>query len=490
MSSLKQKTITGVFWGSINNFSNQGIQFVIGIILARLLSPREFGLVGMLTVFIAISESFINSGLNSALIRKKKCTQADYSTVFFYNLFVAIILYLVLFFSAPAIARFFNELELESILKVSSLVLIIYSLTIIQGTITTKRVDFKLYAKISVISGIGSGLVAIYFAYRGFGVWSLVGRSLIYAGLHSFFLWIWNSWRPSLVFSKDSFRDLFGFGSKILGSALIGKLFQNLNTFAIGKFFSAAELGFFKRAENFSNLPSQNINTIISKVSYPILSQLQDNPKQLKAAYKKLIFAVTFSSFILLAGMAAIAEPMIILLIGEKWKPSIVFLQMLCFPGMLYPLQALNLNVLNVTGRSDLYLKLTLIKSMLRIPFIIIGVILGIHYLVGGLMILAIIEFFINSFYSGKLISYPIKEQIADIIPSFVMAIIMAIFVFMIGFFIPFSYGQKLVLQIISGALFVVCAGELFKIRAYGELKEISLEQFKNLKSQLKNRLP
>lgn len=335
MSSLRDKTIKGVLWGSVNNFANQGIQFLVGIILARLLTPAEFGLVGMLTIFIVISETFINSGLGSALIRKKDCTQKDYSTVFYFNLLGGILFYTGLFLSADSIASFFNEPQLAKLLRVLGLVVLINALTIIQGTITTKRVDFKLYAKIAVISGISSGVIAIFLAFQGFGVWSLVIRTLVNTTIHSFLLWFWNHWRPSLIFSKSSFKELFGFGVNLLGSSLVGKISQNINTLVIGKFFSATDLGFYTRADHFKNIPSQNINMIISKVSYPILSQIQDDPLRLKDAYKKIILIITFISFILMGGLAAIAEPMIVFLIGEKWIPSIIFLQMLCLPGML-----------------------------------------------------------------------------------------------------------------------------------------------------------
>lgn len=483
MSSIKDKTIKGVIWGSINNFSNQGIQFIISVILARLLTPQEFGLVGMLTIFITISDSFINSGLGSALIRKKDCTKEDYSTVFYFNLIVGLFFYFVLFFSSNAIAQFFNEPQLESLVKVLGLILIINAFTIIQGTIITKRVDFKLYAKISVIAGTCSGFIAIILAIYGFGVWSLVARSIAYSGLHSLLLWYWNSWRPSLIFSKSSFKDLFGFGVNLLGSSIIGKLSQNLNTLVIGKFFSAAELGFYTRADSFKNIPSQNINTIISKVSYPILSQIKDEPERLKNAYRNLILVVTFLSFILMSGLAAVAEPFIITLIGEKWRSSILFLQMLCVPGMLYPLQALNLNMLNVQGKSNLYLRLTIIKSLLRIPFIIFGILMGINYLVGGMIVLALIEYYINSYYSGRFINYSIKEQLIDILPTLLLSFLMFFLVWFVGKYLTLnSYAIILLIQSIIGLVFVIIYSEIARLKSYLLMKNILIIEFKKLK--------
>ena len=229
--SLKQKTVKGLSWSIIDQIGNQGISFIVGIILARLLSPREFGLIGMITIFIALSESFINSGFSDALIRKKNCTNTDYSTVFYFNLIVGILFTAILYFSAPAIATFFDESELIPIVRVMGIILIIDSLTIIQRTILTKRIDFKLQTRISIIASIGSGVVAIIMAFNGYGVWSLVIQRISRQALNSFFLWLWNNWRPKLIFSIKSFKELFGFGNKLLISGLISTIFQNIYYF-------------------------------------------------------------------------------------------------------------------------------------------------------------------------------------------------------------------------------------------------------------------
>ena len=412
MSSLKQKTITGLIWSFVDTIAGQGITFIIGVILARLLSPREFGLIGMIAIFIAVSESFINSGFSSALIRKNNCTNTDYSTVFYFNLVVGILLYIILFFSAPAISLFFNEPELKSILQVLGVVLIIDSLTLIQKTILTKRVDFKLQARISIIASIGSGVVAIALAYNGFGVWALIAQRIIKQALNSIFLWLWNKWRPILVFSIDSFKDLFGFGSKLLISGLINTLFGNIYSLVIGKYYSAKDLGFYTKAREFKDLPSTNLNSIISRVSYPILSSIQDDIPRLKDNYKRLIRSIMFITFTLVLGMAAIAEPMIHTLVGAKWEPSIIYLQLLCFDGMMYPLHALNLNMLQVQGRSDLFLKLEIIKKIIAIPTIIIGVFWGIKIMILGLILNSFIAYYINSYWSGKHIDYSVSQQV------------------------------------------------------------------------------
>lgn len=482
--SLKQKTVSGLLWSFIDQFANLGITFIAGIILARLLSPREFGLIGMITVFIAVSESFINSGFSSALIRKKDCTDTDFSTVFYFNLVTGILFFIILFFSAPAIAGFFNEPQLEAIVQVLGIILIIDSLTLIQRTILTKRIDFKLQARISVIASLGSGIVAIVMAFNGFGVWSLVAQRLLRQGLNSFFLWLWNQWKPLLVFSSQSFKELFSFGSKLLISGMINTIYNNIFYIIIGKYFSATDLGYYTRAQNFSNLPSQNLNGIIARVSYPVLSVIQDDKIRLKTTYQKLILSTMFITFVLMLGMAAVAEPMIITLIGEKWRPSIIYLQMLCFVGMMYPLHALNLNMLQVSGRSDLFLKLEIIKKILAVPIIIIGIFWGIKIMIAGMMVNTLIAYYLNSYWSGRFIGYSFKQQVTDILPSFGLALIMAAGVFGLGLVLPFNPLWMLITQTLTGAAFIFLFCEVTKFKDYIFVKELIVEKIREIQKK------
>lgn len=480
MSSLKQKTVSGLIWSFVDTMAGQGITFIVGIILARLLSPREFGLIGMLTVFIAVSESFINSGFSSALIRKKDCTNTDFSTVFYFNLAAGVLFFILLYLSAPAISGFFDEPELTSIIQVMGVILIIDSLTIIQRTILTKRIDFKLQARISIIASIGSGVVAIAMAFNGFGVWALVAQRIIKQGLNSIFLWLWNRWKPLLVFSTESFKELFGFGSKLLISGLIDTIYRNVYYLIIGKFFSAQELGFYTKANEFKNLPSQNLNAIIGRVTYPVLSTLQDDIPRLRNNYQKLIRSVMFITFILMIGMAAVAEPMIHTLIGAKWEPAIIYLQMLCFVGMMYPLHALNLNMLQVQGRSDLFLKLEIIKKIIAIPTIVIGVFFGIKMMIVGMMVNTLIAYYLNSYWSGVKIGYSFKQQVKDVLPSFILALTMGIAVYFLGELLPFSYLVNLIIQILFGAIFVFVFCEITKFKDYIFVKELVLEKIQS----------
>jgi len=477
MTSLRQKTVSGLSWSFIDSISGQGIQFIVGIILARMLTPREFGLIGMITIFIAVSESFINSGFSSALIRKKECTQADYSTVFFYNLTAGAIFFTILLFSAPAISGFFKEPELKPIIQVLGAVLIIDSATIIQRTILTKQINFKLQTRISVIAALGSGAMAIGMAYSGFGVWSLVAQRLCKQAINSFLLWLWNKWKPIAVFSRQSFRELFGFGSKLLASGLIDTIYRNVYYLIIGKFFSAKELGYYTRADQFNALPSQSLTGVIGRVSYPILSSIQDDANRLKASYQQLIRSTMFITFILMVGMAAVAEPMVVGLIGEKWKPAVIYLQMLCFTGMLYPLHALNLNMLQVKGRSDLFLRLEVIKKILAVPVIVIGIFWGIRVMIAGMMLNSVIALYINSYWSGRMIGYPFRQQISDILPSFSLSLAMAISVYLLGLILTYAPILNLLIQVTAGAAFILVFSEMAKFKDYLFIKEIVMER-------------
>jgi teichuronic acid exporter len=478
LPSIKQKTISGIIWSSVDNFTTQGIVFVVGIVLARLLEPKEFGLIGMITIFIAVSEAFIKSGFSEALIRKKDCTQIDYSTVFFFNLTAGIILFSILFILAPEISSFFKEPLLKSIIRVLAIVLIIDSLTIIQRTTLVKRVDFKLQARISFIASTGSGIIAIILAYKGFGVWSLVALTIARQGLNSLLLWLWNKWRPTLIFSKDSFKELFGFGNKLLLSGLIDTVYNNIYYLVIGKYFSATELGFYTRAHNFSNFPSHNINTIVGRVTYPVLSDMQAYPDLLKSGYRRIIKSTMLITFVLMLGLAAIAEPMIITLIGEKWRPAIPYLQLLCFSGMLYPLHSLNLNMLKVLGRSDLFLKLEIIKKSLAIPVIITGIFFGIKIMIIGMILNSFIAYYINSYFSGRLINYGLKDQVRDIAPSFLLAVSMAFTVYIVGHLLNTSSAVTLIIQVAVGGAISFAFWEMLKIPDYLYMKQVVIEKF------------
>lgn len=474
-STLKKKAISGMFWSLSDLTTNQGIQFIIQVILARLLVPKDFGIIGMITVFIAVSQSFIDSGFTNALIREKEPTQDDYSTVFYFNLVMAFIMYIVLFFSSGAISRFFNEPQLIAILRVIALVLIINSFGLIQRTMLTKNINFKTQTKINVISSIISGIIAVVFAYTGFGVWSLVIKTLVMQFIQSILLYMYNRWVPSLVFSKKSFKKFFTFGWKLLVSGLINTLYNNLYFLIIGKFFSATNLGFYTNAQKLRDTACQSISTSVQKVGYPVLSSIKEDDDRLREGYKKIIKTSVYITFPLMIGLATVANPLIRLIFGTKWINSIKYFQVLCLSGMLYPLHAINLNILQVKGRSDLFLGLEIYKKIIGVFSIVIVLFfkLGIIGLVWALVITSYIAYFLNSYYSAELLAYSTMQQIKDIIPSFVASLIMGIVVYLIeGIFLN-SNLIKLIVETFVGIVVYVGLSKIIKIEEFNTIYEL-----------------
>jgi O-antigen/teichoic acid export membrane protein len=480
-NSLKQRTVSGLTWSFIDQGAVNGIQFVVGIILSRLLTPHEFGLVGMITIFISISRSFVDSGFTQAIIRKNNATQTDYATIFYFNILISVIVYFILFFSSPAIGAFFEEPKLVLILKILSLTLLFDAFAIVQRARLTKRIDFKLQTKISIIASVSSGIIGILMAYEGFGVWSLVAKILSRHALISIFLCIWNRWIPTLEFSIKAFKDMFSFGSKLLLSGLINTAYRNVYKLIIGKFFSAADLGYFTRAEQFKNLPSQNLTTVIQRVSYPVLSTLQNDMQKLKQSYRKLIRSTMLITFVLMLSLAAIARPLIITLIGDHWLPSVIFLQLLCFEGIIYPLSAINQNMLKVQGRSDLYLKLEIIKKILAIPVIVIGIFISIEAIIIGMIINSFIAYILNSYYSGKMIGYSNYDQLKDILPSFLLGLSIGLVLLLLDCFIPLPVSLILIMQITSGIILFIFLSELFKMKDYKYIKDSVVEKLRSI---------
>lgn len=465
MNSLKEKTVNGVGWSFADNIVSTGITFLVGLILARILSPAEFGILGMIAVFIAVSNTVVDSGFSSALIRKNDATNTDYNTVFYFNLLLGIVLYGVLFLSSPAISRFFKEPILIPITRVMGIVLIINSFGIIQRTILTKQVDFKTQTKISLIASLTSGGVGIGMAVKGMGVWSLVGQQVSRQLLNSIFLWVFNKWRPILEFSKKSFRDLFGFGSKLLISGLIDTIYRNIFYLIIGKFYQADKLGQYTRAEGFNSVFSSNLTGIVQRVSFPVLSSIQNDPNLLKQAYRRVIKTTMLVTFTCMLGLAAVAQPLVVVLIGEKWLPAAGYLQIICLAGMLYPLHSINLNMLQVKGRSDLFLRLEIIKKTVGILPIVLGIFWGIEIMLWGSVLTSFVAYFLNSYYSGQLIHYSVSNQIKDILPSFGMALCMAIIVYLVGVIFSLPLIVQLILQVLTGVAFIfgVCEASHFE---------------------------
>ena len=477
-ASLKNKTVNGVGWSAADAILGQGVTFLVGIVLARLLSPTEYGLIGIISIFIVVLNGVVDSGFANALIRKQDTTNDDYNTMFFTNLSFSILLYIGLFFCAPLIASFFDRAELVDLTRVMGLVLIVNALCHTQVTILTKRVDFKTKTKASLTAAITSGIVGIVLAYCGLGVWSLVAQQLTRQLLYAICLWCFIKWVPTLSFSVESFKYMWGFGWKMLVSGLLNNIWNQLYQVVVGKFYSPATLGQYSRSKEYANLLSMNFTTIIQRVSYPVLSELQDNRERMVNGYRKIIKMTMFVTAVSMISMGAVAEPLIYCLIGPQWHEAATYLPLICISLSLYPLHAINLNMLQVQGRSDLFLILEIIKKAIAIGPICLGIFVGIQWMLVGSIVTGFVSFFLNSYYTGKKLQYSSWMQLRDVAPSYAVAFTIALAVYFLKF-LPISYFIILPIQILVGIVvgFTVC--ELFKLSEYTDLKHIIQDKVK-----------
>ena len=479
--SLKQKTIKGFIWNFGQQFSLQIITFLVSLVLARLLTPADFGVMGMLTLLIAIGTTLTETGLTSSLIRTQEPDEDDYSTIFIINVGVSVILYLLLFSSAPFIAQFLKTNSLINVIRVFSISLVIRSFVAVHTTILTKSMDFKLQSVIQIPSLILGGLLGIYLAYQGFGIWSLVWMNIVQSALFAIQHWLRMEWRPSMDFNKEKFKVHFLFGYKITLSGLLETVFQNIYSIIIGRYFSPAQLGFYLRAYSLRQLPVQNIAEALNKVSYPFFSEIQNDNIKLKEAYKKLITQMVFWLTPCLLVLFVLAEPIIRLLFTEKWLPSVPYLKILLIAGITYPLHSFNLNILKVKGRSDLFLKLEVIKKLFTGVGIALTIPFGLYALLYFQLANSIISYFINSYYSGELINYSIKEQAEDILPALSLSLLLALLFLVLNSSIPFirNLNDLQIILLGSSSYILVYFGisQLTKSPAFTDFKTLILRK-------------
>ena len=452
---------------------SQGMGIIFGIFLARLLSPQEFGLLGMITIFISVAQVFVDSGLSQSLIRKQDCTTSDYSTIFWVNLAVGLLSYVLIWVAAPYIARFYGKPELVSLTRITSLAIIIGSVTLIQQTILTKDLDFKTLTKSSVSGTFISGVSSLILALMGFGVWSLVWRTIINQAVRSAVLWNRNKWWPKLFCSKAILKDHFAFGSNILMISLVAALYKNFYNLIIGKNYSDKILGYYTNADQYSLMPSSTISSITNKVSYPALSEMQNDNQRLRSSIHKLITIVMYISFVVMFGLAAIARPLFAIVLGAKWLPSVVMFQALCIAYSISPMHIINQNIMKIKGRSDLFLKTEIVKYVVFTPLLIVGAIYGIEVLIAGIVFFYWIGFLINAIYSRKLIGYSMISQTLDFIPVMGIAFFPAIITWSLGIFMSLSNIMLLSIQIVLYPALVVILSVIFRLPAFYELLQI-----------------
>lgn len=471
--SLKNKTVNGTVWSSLERFSVQGIQFVITILMARILTPEVYGLIGMLSIFIAVSQTLIDSGFSQALIRKQDRSEIDNSTVFYFNIGVGIILYFILFFAAPLIASFYSEPQLIPITRVVGLSLVFNSLTVVQRALLTINLDFKTQAKASFVGAIISGALGITMAFTGFGVWAIVWQQITNLAVVTTLLWMLSHWKPIWAYSWKSFIELFGFGSKLLASGLLDTIYRNLYLIVIGKFFRASDLGYYTRAHQFTDFASSNLTGILQRVTYPVLCTIQNDDARLREVYRRLLKTSAFIIFPLMMGLAAVARPMVISFLTEKWLFSAVLIQVLCFSQMWYPIHAINLNLLQVKGRSDLFLKLEIIKKIVLVIILCLTLPLGLIPMCIGMIFTSIIALIINTHYTGKLIHLGFLKQIRDLLPTLILSLFTGIIVYLTVTYVPMKSWVALSIGVVEGIFLYTLIAKLFRFSEFSELLSI-----------------
>lgn len=468
--SLKQQTVKGTIWSLVESFSVQTFMFVVVIFMARVLTPADYGLVGMITIFIAVSQSLVDSGFSQALIRKQDRSQTDNSTVFYFNIAVGVALYLVLYFCAPLIARFYNQPPLVKVTRLLSLMLIINSFVVVQRALLYVRVDFKTIAKASFISAVAAGAVSLGMAYTGYGYWAIVACQLTSSIMNMVLLTLFAKWRPSWVFSKKSFVELFSFGSKLAASGIINTLYKNLYLLVIGKFFKAADLGYYTRAQHFAEYPSSNVTNVLQRVTYPILCRIQDNIERLQSAYRRIIRISAYVVFPMMVVLAALAKPLVLLILKQQWLFSAELLSILCFAMMWFPIHAINLNLLQVRGRSDLFLKLEIIKKIINVIVLCISLPFGLVWMCVASIVNSLIALVINTYYTGKLINVGFLTQMRDICPILLLSLVTGGAAWLSVSFIAFHPAISLIVGATVAAIVYFGGSRLFRFNEMTEL--------------------
>lgn len=444
--SVKQQTVNSAKWVFLDKGANQGVSFLFSILMARILMPDDFGVLAIITVVVNITAIFVDSGFSSALIRKPNLVERDLSTVFYFNVLIALVCYLIVFAISPFLASFFKMPILTNALRVQALSLIIQSFAAVQIAVLTIRLDFKSLAIRSVIASIISCVIALGMAYMGLGIWALVAQTLLYSLINMLLISFYSKWRPKTGFSKASFIELGGYGSKLLLSSLIQTIYQELSSILIGRFYTAKELGYYKRGSDFAGIPSGAINGVISKVTFPILAKIQDDKERLINVYRKYIQSVSLVMFIFCVTLAALAKPLILVVLGEKWSEAIIYLQIFSLSCMFNHISSINLNLLKVIGRSDLYLRLEIIKKIISIIMLICAVQISVLAICISMFIYNQISIIINTYYTGKLFNMGYWVQVRDFSKYLIVSLVSAL----PGFFLTFLPINNIIILLVG----------------------------------------
>ena len=469
--NLKAKTAKGVGWGFADNILGLGITAVANIILARILSPADFGIIGMTAIFMTLSTSLVDSGFTGALTRKKDTVKADFDTVFYFNLAVSCLLYAVLFFCSPFIARFFKEPILVPVIRILGISLVINAFGIVQKIILVRRIDFRTQAWISLVSSFAAAVAAVVMAFYGFGVWSLVVLQVGKLAVNTILLWSVSKWHPGLCFSRKSFRDMFSFGGRLLITSIISTIWSEMYSFIIGKMYSSSVLGQYSRADKVKNMVTSNVSSVMQKVSYPVLASIQDEGERQINVYRKILKTTVLISFTAVFGVWAVAGPFILTFFGDQWLPAVGYLRIMCFSGLFLPLMMCSANVINADGRSDITLVLEILKTVMGLIPVVFGIIFSVEALLWSMVGVSFILFVVHAAYVSKVIHYSVGRQLADILPTLCVSIVMALIVNAMNM-LAIPQWLLLLLQICAGGTIVVLAYEfVYKSTEYRDIK-------------------
>lgn len=466
----KRNVASALIWKLLERVGTQGIQFLVQIVLARLLLPEDYGAIALITIFVNLANVFVQAGFNTALIQKKHTDSLDFSTVFYLSLALSVVLYSILFYSAPAISQFFQVGNLVKVIRVISLTLIFGSINSIQNAVVAKKMIFKKLFISSLGAILISGSLGIIFALMGYGIWALVIQQLSNQIAITIILWWTVKWRPTLEFSFNRLRELFKYGWKILVSSLIDTLYANIRSLVIGKFYSPEKLGYYSRGDQFPAMIITNINGSIQSVMLPVMASEQDDTERVKTIVRKSIKISSYLVFPMMVGLAVVAKPLVIILLTDKWLPSVIFVQIACLTYSLWPIHTANLQAINALGRSDIFLKIEIIKKIIGLTILLITVKYGVLMIALGGLITGIIASFVNAYPNITLLKYSIREQISDIIPPLLLSVVMGCLIYILKFFIINNY-ILLVVQILLGVFIYILLSKIFKVEVYYELR-------------------
>jgi O-antigen/teichoic acid export membrane protein len=475
--TLAQKTITGIIWNFLEQIGRRGIGVIITLLLARFLAPEDYGLVAMMAVFLAIAQSLMDSGFKQALIRLQGAAQIDFNTAFFANIFLGIISYVLLFLSAPFIAQFYDETRLIILIRVAGINVLIHSFQVVQSALLTRELNFKAQLQATIPAGIFSGIIAVALAFNEFGVWALIVQMLLASLITTALLWRLQGWRPTRGFSRQSLSSMYNFGYKLFLSGLLESVFQNVYVVVIAKIFSTSIAGYYFFAYKLKDMVISQLVRSVQDVIYPALSTMQDDDKRLKSGSRKVIQVTTFILFPIMLLLAALAEPLFNFLLPEKWLPAALYLQLMCIASIMHPLHSINLNVLKVKGRSDLFLYREIFNKIMIIIILSISFRYGVIGILIGQIISSVLEYFPNSYFSARLINYPVREQIADFMPGLALSAVVALMIYSAGFFLNWPVFAELLSLSLMACILYLTGAHVLKIQAYILTRQMIMEK-------------